>query len=281
VGSEVAEARRTRSSPARGGALLALLLLALALAGAYGALGGARATPYPQLHASISGPTLLGTSQAATYPMTAGGGPGYGFNGTLIGTLSFTASVAGQNTTNVLVTPSAGVFVNGSANLSLTASNLTETLVLSVEVTSGYDGTNATENLTYTVTVIQPYIFSATVVDDSSYGTAPFNLTVQLDGATVGRVKVPGLLADSSTQVSYDYVSNSLSSGWHTFSVSLAQQHGLITFANGQTQYSVSFYVAGPAPNDTLYYISGVVVFAVVAFILLTSVGARRRRRKR
>jgi hypothetical protein len=280
VGAEVGLTRRSPNAP-RGGLLLGLLLLALALAGAYGGLGGARATPYPTMHANISGPTLLGTSQAATYPMTAGGGPGYGFNGTLIGTLSFSASVAGQNTTNVLLTPSAGVFVNGSSSLSLTASNITETLVISVEVTSHYETTNATENLTYTVSVIQPYTFSATVVNDSSYGSAPFNMTVQLDGATVGQIKVPGMLADASTQVSYSYVSNSLGTGWHTFSVSLAQQHGLVSFANGQNQYSVSFYVSGPAPNDTLWYVSGVFAFVLVAFILLTSVGARRRRRKR
>lgn len=265
-------------------AVLLVLLLGLAVVGMLGGLGPARATAYPTLTANISGPTLIGTSQSATYHLTGGGGPGYAFNGTEIGTLSFSASVAGvggANTSGVLLTPSAGVFVNGSANLSLTASNLTETLILSVEVTSHYQGTNATDNLTYSVVVIQPYTLTATLVNDSSYGTAPFNLTVELDGAAVGRIKVPGMLAGASSQISYSYVSNSLSPGWHTFSVSLAQQHGLILFANGESQYTASFYVPAPAPNDTLWYVTGVVAFVGAVFIWLSSVGARRRRRKR
>lgn len=266
------------------GLLAALLVLGLALVGALGGLGHAQATKYPPLTANISGPTLLGTSQSASYHLTGGGGPGYGFNGTEIGTLSFSASVAGvggANTSGVLLTPSAGVFVNGSANLSLTASNLTETLILSVEVTSHYQSTNATDNLTYTVVVIQPYTLTATLVNTSNYGTAPFNLTVELDGAAVGRIKVPGMLAGASSQISYSYVSNSLSPGWHTFSVSLSTQHGLILFANGESQYTTSFYVPPPAPNDTLWYVTGVVAFVGAVFIWLSSVGARRRRRKR
>ncbi|MCI4338243.1 MAG: hypothetical protein L3J72_02940 [Thermoplasmata archaeon] len=258
-------------------ALLALLLTSVGLT----AMGGAHATAYPELKANLSGPTLIGTSQAASYALTATGGPAVGFNGTQVGTLSFTSSVAGANTTNVLLTPSAGVLVNGSVSLSLTASNITETLVLSVEVTSHYLNSNATENLTYRVVVIQPYTLSASVVNQSNYGTAPFNLSVLLDGSPVGRIKVPGMLAGASTQVSYSYVSNSLSPGWHTFSVSLVEQHGLIRFGNGQTQYSVSFYVNGVSENDTLWYVTGVAAFVGAVFIWLTSVGARRRRRKR
>ncbi|MCI4346202.1 MAG: hypothetical protein L3K07_05560 [Thermoplasmata archaeon] len=257
---------------------VALLLL---LSGVLVAAGGGRADQYPMLKATLTGPTLLGTTSSATYALTATGGPAVGFNGTQIGTLSFSSSVAGANTTNVLLTPAAGVFVNGSASLSLTTSNLTETLVLSVEVTSHYRTTNATTNLTYTVHVIRPYSLVATIVNESPYGSSPFNLSVYLDGALVGQVHVAGMLGQGTSQITYNYVSNSLPSGWHTFNVSLGQEHGLIAFANGAQHYSVSFYVTGPTPDYSFYYVAGAFAFVGAIFIWLTSVGARRRRRKR
>jgi hypothetical protein len=269
---------RSRASGASG---LLPVALALLLSGVLLAVGAGRADAYPTLKATINGPTLLGTSSSATYALTATGGPAVGFNGTQVGTLSFSSSVAGTNTTNVLLTPAAGVFVNGTASLSLTTSNLTETLVIAVEVTSHFQTTNATTNLTYSVTVIRPYSLVATLVNQSPYGSSPFNLSVYLDGALVGRINVPGMLGQGSTQVTYNYVSNSLASGWHVFNVSLAQPHGLVSFSNGAQQYSVSFYVTGPAPDYSFYYVAGAAAFVGAIFIWLMSVGARRRRRKR
>ncbi|MCI4363813.1 MAG: hypothetical protein L3K13_05865 [Thermoplasmata archaeon] len=261
--------------------LLVALAFVLLLSGLLLAAGGGRATQYPTLKATITGPTLLGTSSSATYALSATGGPAVGFNGTQIGTLSFSSTLAGANTTNVLLTPAAGVFVNGSASLSLTTSNLTETLVISVEVTSHYKTTNSTTNLTYSVHVIRPYSLVATIVNESPYGSAPFNLSVYLDGTLVGEVHVPGMLGQGTAQVTYNYVSSSLPSGWHVFNVSLAQEHGLIEFASGAEHYSVSFYVTGPAPDYSFYYVTGAAAFVGAIFIWLTAVGARRRRRKR
>src|SRR5579871_1492255 len=60
-------------------------------------------------------------------------------------------------------------------------------------------------------------------------------------------------------------------------STNLSAEHGLVTFAGGLTSYSVSFYVPGPAPNYTPYYLLGIFVFVAVILIYTLRVGAPRR----
>ena len=66
---------------------------------------------------------------------------------------------------------------------------------------------------------------------------------------------------------------------WHTFSISLASQHGLVTFPGGAQQYSQSFYVTGPPPDYTVWYVAGIGAFLGAVFIWSTRVAARRRGR--
>jgi hypothetical protein len=246
-------------------------------------LGSVHATvpTYPTLTAQVTGPTTVGTSLTTKYHLTATGGPAVGFNGTQVGVLSFSTTVVGFNTTGVELLPTAGVLTNGSTNLTLQTSNLTETLTFNIEVTSGYHGSNVSTNITYTVSVIQPYVLTATLVDESAVGTIPFNLTVQLDGTPVGAVSVPSLTGRGTYQVTFSYVNPNLSPGWHTFTVNLAEEHGLVVFSNGQSLYSQSFYVQPAPANYTIFYVGGAAFFVAAIFIWLTTVGARRRGRKR
>jgi hypothetical protein len=265
----------------RAGSVLALLAVVALLAIPAGLVSDVRGATYPTLTGQVTGPTTIGTSLNYTYRVTATGGPAFGFNGTQVGILSFSTTVVGVNTTGVQFLPTAGVFVNGSTNLTLETSNLTQTLTLNIEIKSGYGTDNVSTNLTYVVTVIQPYTITATIVVDSSIGTQPFSLTVLLDGTPVGTVRIPSLTSHSTYLISFRYVNPSLPAGSHTFSISLAQEHGLVVFAGGQTTYSSTFYVTSPPGNYTFYYVLGASAFVVVIFIWLTSVGARRRGRKR
>ncbi len=142
--------------------------------------------------------------------------------------------------------------MNGTVTLSFTAPNVTEPLTLFVLVNSSYQGTNVTTNLSEAIEIVQPYRFNANLQVGSQAGVSPFYLTVTLDGAPVGSVKVPSLSAGASYPISFPYVvPGGLSPGWHTFSMNLASEHGLVTFAGGVTSYSSSFYVPGPPENDT------------------------------
>jgi hypothetical protein len=231
------------------------------------------------LTGSISGPQNVAQNGNATYLVNVSGGQAVAANGTQVGIFSYNASVAGPNTTNVLLTPSTGSIQGGSVPLTLKVGNVTEALTLSVLVTSSYAHQQSTENLSYSVTVVVPYRFAATLVAGSGGTVSPFSLVILLDGQSVGKIDVGTLASGTRFPFSFSYVNPGLSPGWHTFSVSLAQEHGLVSFVGGSESVSQSFYVAGPPPNNTVWYVAGVAAFVGVVFIFGTRVAASRRGR--
>jgi hypothetical protein len=268
----------------RGGTLAAVVaLLLLALAPALGALparaGAAPAdTSYPPLSASLNGPTTVGTLLSVNYTVNATGGPATALNGTVVGSYTYTASFTAENRTGLVLGPATqGVILNGSASLRFTAGNVTEPVTIAVLITSTYQGTNVSQNVTLLVNIVQPFVLSTTLVVGSGAGVAQFHLEVDLDGAAVGQILVPTLTAGTSYPVSYRYVNPGLAPGWHTFTLSLANEHGLVKFASGAEGYSQSFYVAGSPPDNTIWYLTGAVAFVGAILIWTMRVGARRR----
>lgn len=261
--------------------VLALLGSGLAIGAASGSArtGGASnlSVSTTAVKANLSGPTVLGLGGTGVLRINASGGPAFATNGSLIGNLTYYTAVAGINTTGVLITPAQDLVTNGSANATVEANQVAQVLTISVMVSSTYLTQNESINLTWSFHVVQPYVVAATIVASSSATVLSFDVDVALDGTIVGTVSVPEIVAGGSYDLSYSYISLGLSSGWHTFTISLASEHGLVTFANGATAYSVSIYVPGTAPNYTVWYVLGIVAFFGVSFIIVTRVAARRR----
>ncbi len=266
---------------ARRGLLVALfgLLLVLTLV-VPGPVAPARAAA-ASLSGGITGPSAIGMGLKGTYVVSASGGPAEAANGTQVGTYAYKATLTATNTSGAAVTPSTGVLVNGSISLQLIAPNVSESLTIFVLVTSSYQAANTSQNFSYTVSILEPYRVNAQLVVGAAAGIGAFELTVTLDGSPVGSVNVPTLAASATYPVTFSYVNPNLAPGWHTFSISLAQEHGLVTFAGGQETVSQSFYVPGPAPDYSFYYLLGAVAFVGVVFIWSMRVGARRRRPKK
>jgi hypothetical protein len=260
---------------------VALLAVGLALPGPLAPTETARGTnpSYGTLVGNVTGPANVGLQGNATYTVNVTGGPAVAANGTQVGIYSYNASVAASNTTNVLISPASGVILNGSVNLTFKAGNLSQQATISVEITSSFAGTNSSINVSYSVNIVVPYRFAATIVTGSGASLSGFNLTVLLDGRPVGQIVVGTLAANTRFPVAFSLVDPTIAPGWHTFSVSLAQEHGLVAFAGGQETVSESFYVTGPPPDNTIYYAFGLVAFVGVAFILLLRAGGARRPR--
>ncbi|HEV2519539.1 MAG TPA: hypothetical protein VGX00_02805 [Thermoplasmata archaeon] len=255
--------------------LLTLLLGASALAAISPTLRGAT----PAVTGSINGPVDLGESLSANYTVQASGGPAEAANGTIVGTYIYNATITGANTTGASINPSTGVLLNGSAKFSFKAPPVAETLTLSVVVTSSLAKHNQTDNLSLQVHIVQPYRIAATLVAAQGVTIGPLSLTVTLDGTPVGTIRVPVVSAGTTYPITFAYVDLALAPGWHTFAVSLAAQHGLVTFAGGAQEYSQSFYVSGPPTDYTIWYVAGTVAFVGAVFIWSTRVAARRRGR--
>ena len=264
-------------------AILALLVTA-GLAGAVGAshLGPGRitadASATTPVAGNITGPKVLAYNANKFLGINGTGGPAIAANGTQVGNITFYASVTGVNTTGVSLSPTESGILNGTPQQTLlTVGNVTEALTILVEITSTFGSANESINLTYTVNVVQPYTLSMTILSTTSSTILAFSLTVDLDGAPVGSISVPTLTGHSSYVATFQYATLGLSSGDHTFTVSLVNEHGLVAFAGGGTTYSTTFYVPGPPPNYTLWYLAGAVAFFGAVFIFVTRVAARRR----
>ncbi len=257
------------------GLVLALVLSALVL----GAGGMARASDYPAVTGTITGPAVVGESLTADYVVNGTGGPAEAANGTLVGNITFNATLSGNNVSTALIQPPTGVLINGSEILRFTAPCLVEVVTLRVELTSSYAGTNVSANITTQIRVVAPYVLAGTLYSGTTTVNA-FNMTVTLDGVAVGQVSIPTLSAETSHAFSFDYVTASLAPGWHTLSVSLAEEHGFVTFTGGVQQYSVRFYIAGAPPDESLDIGVGIAAFALAVFIWGTVVGARRQGRR-
>ena len=265
----------TRRSPRGSTGVVLLVLLAFSLAFLP---AGSHAASTSPVTGSFVGPTYLAEFGHATYDLNGSGGPAFAPNGTKVGNLSYYIYLAGANLTGVSIAPTTGLIVPGfPAQPILTVGGTPEEVTVLVELASTFGTANSSTNFTYTVAVVQPYVVTATLVATPSATVLSFNVTVELDGSPVGTVKVPSLTPGQRYNLSYDYATLGLAAGSHTFSISLATEHGLVTFAGGATEFSETVYVTGPAPNYTLWYVTGIVAFFGVLFIFATRVAARRR----
>jgi len=273
-------------------ALFAALVVVGLVATSSVAVVGATSRPVPAatsaipVSGSLSGPTVVSTGSSSVFRVYGYGGPAISANGSAIGNITYYATPVGPNVTGVDFTPSSTTVVTpASTNVTnrtsivanLVAGNASETISIDVMISSTYKGQNESTNISFSVTIVQPYVVSATIVNPSNFTVSAFTVYVTLDGNVIGSVNVSSLIAGGTYKVTYKYATLGLSSGDHTFTLSLVQEHGLVTFTNGATVYSETVYVTGPPPNYTLWYIAGTVAFFGAIFIFLTRVAARRR----
>ncbi|HXQ48256.1 MAG TPA: hypothetical protein VN842_00545 [Thermoplasmata archaeon] len=227
---------------------------------------------------NLTGKTVLAYDGVAEYSVRGTGGPAVASNGTIVGNLSFYLSVTGPNTTGVSVAPDRGKILTGfPGRVSLTVSNVSEVLTISVLLASTLNQSNESTNFTFSVTVVQPYVLSTTLYNLGSSSVTSFLVLVALDGTPVGNVSVPTMLPHTTFHFEFQYATVGLPAGDHTFTVYLSTVHGLVRFSNGTTVYSVTFTLPGPPPSYTLWYVTGAVAFIGALFIFGARVGARRR----
>ena len=261
---------------------LALLIVTAMLLGGLAVPPAAATSPPPavNLTGSVHGPNVLGLSGAGSYYINATGGPAVLPNGTVAGAIRYYASLTGSNLTGVSFFPANATIGPGGLTAKLTVNNLSQSLVLHLLIASTYQTQNQSINLTYSVTVVRPYVLTATVVAGPQT-ILSFAATVSLDGVAVGSVTIPTLTPHQTYALTFKYPTLGLSPGWHTFTISVTHAHGLVVFAGGALTYSQSFYIPPAPANYTIWYVAGIAAFFGAIFIFVARVGARRRNRRK
>jgi hypothetical protein len=279
----VADSEVEPTMNARLGAVLlaGLLLLVLVPAAAAGTgvppPSALRSASSGSVQGNVTGPSILAVDGTGHYTIRGSGGPAFALNGTQVGNLTYYASVSATNMSGLSIVPGSAALLSTPSVTTLSVSGAAEPVTINVMISSVYRTMNQSINLTYTVNVVTPYVVAAVIVAGTSTTVLSFPVQVTLDDNPVGVVTVPTLTPGQVYNFSYKYITLGLPPGEHTFSLSLANEHGLVHFANGALVYSESFYVEGPAPNYSLWYLAGAVTFFGVLFIFVTRVGARRR----
>jgi hypothetical protein len=233
----------------------------------------------PPVTGNVSGPALVATSSNATFYLNLTGGPAV-LDGSFEGKINWTTNVTAANTTGVTVTPDNGSITNATAqpvHLTVATGSIVETVTLVVHATSTLGTANKTANFTTTFRIVLPYTVHATLVAGPEATVLPFNVSVALDGKLVGSVTVPKLKPNATWAFTFHYPAVAISSGYHTFTLTIEDAHGLVTFGDGRTVESTTFYVAAAAPNYSIWYVAGTVAFFGVLFIYATRGAARRR----
>lgn len=262
--------------------LLPLLAVVSLLALTMPALAELPAASLPHPTATLTGPSLVAATSKSDYVLSASGGPAVASNGTITGNFTYNATIIGTNTTGGSVSPATGTFTNHSVVLALIAPNNTGSYSLMVEVKStGTTGNSTYTNATAPFTVVIPYVVSTSIDNPNAYKIQGAIVQVNLDGSTLAEVTLPTIGANGTYAFAYNYTTLGLSSGYHTFTLSLHGTPGLLEFSNGQTTYSVTIYVTPPAPDYTFYIVGGVGLTAAAIFISLLVVGGRARKKSK
>ncbi len=264
--------------PALSLGLIALLLLTMVPLASGSVVQPAAAT-YPPLKANVTGTSVAALGAKYTFTISATGGPAQLQNGTFVGNYTFNASIIGANTTGGSVSPSTGSLRNGETTLNLTAPNNTGSYTLSVTVTSVYGKNNTTISAGAAFLVVIPYVVSASIDNHNYYTVRGALIQVSLDGTQVAVVTLPSIAANGSYSFQYNYTTAGLSSGSHTFTLTLEGAYGLLTFSNGDASVSSTFYVTAPPVDYTYYYLIGASLVVLAIFISLFVVGGPKRKR--
>jgi len=261
--------------------LLVLVLLPSALIGFTLLAPPARAASVPAgtgVSGNITGPTVLSLGSNQRYLIRATGGPAVLPNGTLVGNLTYYAGISAPDASVVTITPASAALLNGTPGQPLLeVGTIAQTITINIMISSVLNQSNSSINFTYTVQAVQPYVITAVIVNPANVTVGNFPVLIDLDGTQVGNMTIPTIQPRADYNFSFDYATLGLSDGYHTFTLSLALAHGLVRFVNGSTSYSETFYIPAPAPDYTLWYVTGAVAFFGVLLILGARLGARRR----
>jgi hypothetical protein len=180
--------------------------------------------------------------------------------------ISFTATLKNRSgATAGSVSPSSGTLSNGvEASLSITAPKDSGKYTLTVTFSERINNEPAVKTeRTQTITVVKPITLSATLFNNSNVDFTDFAVYFHVDGKLVEDSKtLISVASGDRTDVSYDYVVESLASGKHTFSV-VAGSENLGNTDNVIVGGEGTFYV-GASDYGLINIMIGVLLIVVI-----------------
>ncbi|MEM3396472.1 MAG: CARDB domain-containing protein [Thermoplasmata archaeon] len=252
-------------------ALLSISMLLTALLFPLSSVTHAAAQGYEPVRVVISGPDTVGVKEVRTYYINITGGPA-----TLGGNYSYKAVIKGENTTGAYVTPAEGNNTEGNFEVNVTMPEKAQRLTLEVNATSSHEGIDKSVVKAFTIEVVNPYTFKATIKNSGNIDVYGCQIDVLIDGVKITEFKVD-IPKNSTYTFEYNYTGKIEQPGWHTAKFVIKNGYGMLYFENASEEISFSFYKAPPPLPKWLPLAIALILIPVVSIIILLLLGRRKK----
>lgn len=213
------------------------------------------AVPVQANYASVTGPLLLGTGESAEFELDVGLGN--------IGTFAATLRDSNQNDVGFLGEGDGYGNIEGSTNITVKMPNAPGTYTLYVTFSFA---DNTVRHKDWIISVVQPYVFSAQVLNEGGVDVNDVTVSFLVDGVLAGS-KTVNLSAQSSAEVSYSWVTAGLADGQHVSEIRIDGDNEFVTLYSGEKSYISTFYVGQQDYGGTNWFLG--IVLAILALVLL------------
>ncbi len=236
-------------------------ILALFVLSSFATVGTASAYSYVQpFNQSVAVPTFSFVGQNFTVYVN----DSYGFTNYTV-----TAYIAGNNLTGLSPSSSVHTFQANSPDFKFNVKSplTSQAIYITIISAAQYGSVSVKTSNTYQVTVVDPIVFHAVVLNTGV--TTVKNLTVDfyLDNSAnpIGNVTVGSIAPNQAVSVNFTYPLDPvkyLGTGEHTLKVSTSSS--LISI-NGKSGASITTFYYGTPPNyNWIYYVAAIVVIFMV-----------------
>lgn len=242
-------------------------ILALLVLSSFATVGTASAYSYVQpFNESVAAPTFSFVGQNFTVYVN----DSYGFTN-----YTMTAYIAGENLTGL--SPTSAIQNAQASNpdfkFDIKSPLSSQTLYITITSAAQYGSEHVKSSQTYQVTVVDPIVFHAVIVNTGI--TTVKNLTVNfyLDNSPnpIGNVTVNSIAPNQAVNVNYTYPLDPvkyLGTGEHTLKVSASSS--LININGSPGASATSFYYGTPPNYNWIFYVAAIVVIFMI-FLALSS----------
>jgi hypothetical protein len=186
-------------------------------------------------------------------------------------TITYTAALndSSGSAQSGAVSPSSGTLTNGTEKaLTITAPSAPGKYTLEVNFKAAKDGGTAVQTQkTQTITVVNPIVLSATLLNNSRVNFTDFAVYFKVDGTLIDDSKtLVSVGAGETTTVSFQWVTGALSNGAHTFQLVAGDEN--IGSANASFVGSKGTFYIGHSDYGLFNILLGILlVFLVILLI--------------
>lgn len=247
--------------------VLAAILVASLVAPALTFLPSApNASAYGGIEVTLQHPAFAGINETVQCVMTISGGPAQGG-----GNYSYGATMIGTNTSGSFINPASGPSQqSGVFKLNITMPEVApQTIKIRVNATSSSATSTASDTLQrdFEIKVVVPVVLKATVVNTGPVPVSNVTARFFADG-TLLSTQTFNVSANGTQKLSYNWTFLKIKNGKHVVTITVDDPNDIVEFTDGNNVISRDIWIGKQSNVAGAVLTGGVVVLAVLVFLM-------------